>query len=68
MSRGRKLADRHTRKKQVGRPPLPGGREALNLTLPIHAKRWLLNRPIGASGQVLAWVDEAIAKERDLTG
>lgn len=64
MGRGMKVADRRTRKHAVGRPPLPGGRETLNLTLPPEAKKWLLARPLGASGQVLAWVEAERAKEQ----
>jgi hypothetical protein len=64
MGRGMKLADKRSRKVRMGRPPLRGGRESLNLTVPGYAKRWLLSRPLGASAQVLAWIDAHIAKEQ----
>jgi hypothetical protein len=65
MGRGMKLGDWRSLKKKAGRPPLQGGRESLNLTVPPYAKRWLLSRPLGASGQVLAWIDAEIARESD---
>lgn len=57
---------RKPKAKRLGRPPLAAARrrKPFNLTVPDYAREWLLKRPLGASGQVLAWVDAEIAKEQ----
>lgn len=51
---------------RLGRPPIAAAkrRKPLNITVPPYAREWLQGRPLGASGQVLAWVDAEIAREQ----